>query len=203
MFLRCLAFSRKDGSQRKYLQIVQTYGKAGASARRSSPTSGRLDELIASGTLEKLSDALSRYVENKELLCKAEELMATSALSFGPVPIFTSLWKKIGLAESDCHSDEAGNRHLRSRSGDLPDGAGTHARSFEQALHVPVGRKRSGGTTARVVELQHYYRSLESWHEASRRSRSTCNYRERICSPRRRICCSLTPPRPTSPAPGR
>jgi len=39
-------------------------------------------------------------VEKKELLCKAEELMATSALSFGPVPIFTSLWKKLGLPEA-------------------------------------------------------------------------------------------------------
>ena len=34
------------------------------------------------------------------MLCKAEELMATSALSFGPVPIFTMLWKKMGLPEA-------------------------------------------------------------------------------------------------------
>ena len=41
-----------------------------------------------------------RYVEKKERLCNAEELMATSALSFYPVPIFTPLWKKLGLPEA-------------------------------------------------------------------------------------------------------
>src|SRR4030065_1244277 len=100
MFLRCIAFSRKDGSQRNYLQIVQTYRESGRVRQKAAANLGRLDELIATGTLEKLTDALSRYVEKKELLCKAEELMATKALSFGPVPIFTSLWKKLGLPEA-------------------------------------------------------------------------------------------------------
>ena len=100
MFLRCLAFSRKDGSQRKYLQIVQTYREGGRVRQKIVANLGRLDELIASGTLEKISEALSRYVEKKELLCKAEELMATKALSFGPVPIFSALWEKLGLPEA-------------------------------------------------------------------------------------------------------
>src|SRR5659263_148659 len=43
------------------------------------------------------------------------------------------------LAGSDCYGHEAGNGHLRSRPGDLPDGAGTPAGSFEQALHSPMG----------------------------------------------------------------
>ena len=67
MFLRCLSFSRKDGSQRKYLQIVQTYRESGRVRQKIVANLGRLDELIASGTLEKLSDAPSRYVEKKEL----------------------------------------------------------------------------------------------------------------------------------------
>src|SRR4030065_152278 len=100
MFLRCLSASRKDGPQRKYLQIVQTYREGGRVRQKIVANLGRLDELIASGTLEKISEALSRYVEKKELLCKAEELMATSALSFGPVPIFSALWEKLGLPEA-------------------------------------------------------------------------------------------------------
>jgi len=61
MFLQCLAFSRKDRSQRKYLQIVQTYRESGRVRKKIIGNLGYLDELIASGTLEKLSDALSRY----------------------------------------------------------------------------------------------------------------------------------------------
>ena len=64
MFLRCLAFPRKDGSQRKYLQIVQTYREKGRVRQKIVANLGRLDELIASGTLEKLSDALSRYSDD-------------------------------------------------------------------------------------------------------------------------------------------
>jgi hypothetical protein len=60
--------------------------------------------------LEKISEDLSRYVEKKELLCKAEELMATSALSFGPVPIFSALWEKLGLPEA---IESATQRDLR------------------------------------------------------------------------------------------
>src|SRR3970282_20944 len=100
MFLRCLAFPRKDGSQRKYLRVIESYREGGRVRQKIIANLGRLDELIASGTLEKISEALSRYVEKKELLCKAEELMATSALSFGPVPIFSALWEKLGLPEA-------------------------------------------------------------------------------------------------------
>src|SRR4030042_2952187 len=103
MFLRCLSFSRKNGTQRQYLQIVQTYREAGRVRQKIVANLGRLDELIASGTLEKISDALSRYVEKRELLCKAEELMATSALSFVPVPVFAALWEKLGFRRRSRH----------------------------------------------------------------------------------------------------
>jgi len=60
MFVRWLAFPWKDGSQRKYLQIVQTDRGKGRVQQRIIADVGHLDELIASGTLEKHSDALSR-----------------------------------------------------------------------------------------------------------------------------------------------
>lgn len=64
------------------------------------------------------------------------------------------LVEEAGLAGSDRFRHEAENRHLRSRSGDLPDGVGASARSFEQTLHAPVGgddlvgRRRRRGTAA-------------------------------------------------------
>jgi transposase len=159
MFLRCLAFSRKDGSQRKYLQIVQTYREKGRVRQKIVANLGRLDELIASGTLEKLSDALSRYVEKKELLCKAEELMATSALSFGPVPIFTSLWKKLGLPEAIAAATK--------RETATYDPAPVIFRMVLGRLLDPSSKLSTHRWAETiwwddeaVVELQHYYRSL-------------------------------------------
>jgi hypothetical protein len=72
---------------------------------------GRLDELTASGTLDKLTESLSRYVEKKELLCKAEELMATSALSFGPVPTITALWRSSGFPKQSHWPSNARRPH--------------------------------------------------------------------------------------------
>jgi len=159
MFLRTLSFSRKDGSQRKYLQIIETYRESGRVRQKIIANLGRLDELIASGTLEKLSDALSRYVEKKELLCKAEELMATSALSFGPVPVFTSLWKKLGLPEA---IESATKRETATY-----DPAPVIFRMVLGRLLDPSSKlstHRWAETIwwddGAVVELQHYYRSL-------------------------------------------
>ena len=159
MFLRCLAFSRKDGSQRKYLQIIETYREGGRVRQKIVANLGRLDELIASGTLEKLSDALSRYVEKKELLCKAEELMATSALSFGPVPVFTSLWKTLGLPEAIATATKRETatydpapvifRMVLGRLLDPSSKLSTHR--WAETIWWDDGA---------VVELQHYYRSL-------------------------------------------
>ena len=178
MFLRCLAFSRKDGSQRKYLQIVQTYRESGRVRQKIVANLGRLDELIASGTLEKLSDALSRYVEKKELLCKAEELMATSALSFGPVPIFTSLWKKLGLPEAIATATKRETatydpapvifRMVLGRLLDPSSKLSTHR--WAETIWWDDGA---------VVELQHYYRSLGILARSIKKIEEHLYYRER------------------------
>src|SRR3990170_221044 len=159
MFLRCLSFSRKDGTQRQYLQIVQTYREAGRVRQKIIANLGRLDELIASGTLEKISDALSRYVEKRELLCKAEELMATAALSFGPVPVFSALWEKLGLPEAITGSTRRETatydpapvifRMVLGRLLDPSSKLSTHR--WAQTIWWDDGA---------TVELQQYYRSL-------------------------------------------
>jgi transposase len=159
MFLRCLAFSRKDGSQRKYLQIVQTYREGGRVRQKIVANLGRLDELIASGTLEKISEALSRYVEKKELLCKAEELMATSALSFGPVPIFTSLWEKLGLPEA---IESATQRETATYNPSPVIFRMVLGRLLDPSSKLSTHRwaQKIWWDDEAIVELQHYYRSL-------------------------------------------
>ena len=159
MFLRCLAFSRKDGSQRKYLQIVQTYREGGRVRQKIVANLGRLDELIASGTLEKISEALSRYVEKKELLCKAEELMATKALSFGPVPVFAALWEKLGLPDAIAASTR---REMATYDPAPVIFRMVLGRLLDPASKLSTHRwaETIWWDDEAVVELQHYYRSL-------------------------------------------
>ena len=159
MFLRCLAFPRKDGSQRKYLQIVQTYREGGRVRQKIVANLGRLDELIASGTLEKISEALSRYVEKKELLCKAEELMATSALSFGPVPIFSALWEKLGLPEAIASATQ---RETATYDPSPVIFRMVLGRLLDPSSKLSTRRwaQKIWWDDEAVVELQHYYRSL-------------------------------------------
>jgi transposase len=159
MFLRCLTFPRKDGTQRQYLQIIRSYREGGRVRQKIVANLGRLDELIAAGTLEKLSEALSRYAEKKELLGKAEELMATSALSFGPVPIFSSLWEKLGLPEVIAAATKRETatydpspvifRMVLGRLLDPSSKLATHR--WAETIFWDDGT---------VVELQQYYRSL-------------------------------------------
>ncbi len=178
MFLRCLAFSRKDGSQRKYLQIVQTYRENGRVRQKIVANLGRLDELIASGTLQKLSDALSRYAEKQELLCKAEELMATSALSFGPVPIFTALWEKLGIPEAIALS----TRHETATY----DPAPVIFRMVLGRLLDPQSKLSTHNWAETiywnddaVVELQQYYRSLGILSRSIKKIEEHLYHRER------------------------
>jgi transposase len=178
MFLRCLAFSRKDGSQRKYLQIIQTYREGGRVRQKIVANLGRLDELLASGTLEKLTEALSRYVEKKELLCKAEELMATSALSFGPVPIFTALWKKLGLPEAIAKATQ------RERA--TYDPAPVIFRMVLGRLLDPASKLSTHRWAETIcwddqasVELQQYYRSLGILARSIKRIEEHLYHRER------------------------
>jgi transposase len=159
MFLRCLTFPRKDGTQRQYLQIVASHREGTRVRQKVIANLGRLDELIASGTLEKLTAALSRYAEKKEILCKAEELLATSALSFGPVPIFSLLWDKLGLPEaiaSATRREKAAYdpapvlfRMVLGRLLDPSSKLSTHR--WAQTIHWGDGID---------VKLEHYYRSL-------------------------------------------
>lgn len=178
MFLRCLAFSRKDGSQRKYLQIIESYREGGRVRQKIVANLGRLDELIASGTLEKLSEALSRYVEKKELLCKAEELMATSALSFGPVPIFSSLWEKLGLPEAIATATQ--------RETATYDPTPVIFRMVLGRLLDPSSKLSTHRWAATiwwdddaVVELQQYYRSLGILSRSIKKIEEHLYHRER------------------------
>jgi hypothetical protein len=85
--------------------------------------------------------------------------MATSALSFGPVPIFSALWEKLGLPEAIAAATQRGTatydqvpvifRIVLGRLLDPSSKLSTHR--WAQTIWWNVGA---------AVELQHYYRAL-------------------------------------------
>src|SRR4030067_1706928 len=101
MFFRVLSFPRKkDKTFRQYLQIVETYREGGKVKQRILLSLGRVDELRASGELDRMAEALARLTERQKIVSLAKELVASSARKFGPVPVFRNLWKRLGLPKA-------------------------------------------------------------------------------------------------------
>jgi len=101
MFFKVLTFPRKkDGSLRQYLQLVETYREGGKVKQRILLSLGRIDELRASGELDRMADALVRLTEREKIVDLAKELAATSNKVFGPVAVFRHLWKKLGMPKA-------------------------------------------------------------------------------------------------------
>ena len=101
MFFKVLTFPRKkDGSLRQYLQLVETYREGGKVKQRILLSLGRIDELRASGELDRMADALVRLSEREKIVDLAKELAATSNKVFGPVAVFRHLWKKLGMPKA-------------------------------------------------------------------------------------------------------
>src|SRR3989337_3878199 len=101
MFFKVLTCPRKkDGSLRQYLQLVKTYREGGKVKQRILLSLGRVDELRASGELDRMADALVRLPERAKTVDLAKELVAPAARKFGPVPVFRNLWKRLGLPQA-------------------------------------------------------------------------------------------------------
>jgi len=61
---------------------------------------GLVDELRASGELDRMAEALARLTERQKIVSLAKELVAPAARKFGPVPVFRNLWKRLGLPKA-------------------------------------------------------------------------------------------------------
>src|SRR4030067_703633 len=101
MFFRVLSFPRKkDKTFRQYLQIVETYREGGKVKQRILLSLGRVDELCASGELDRMAEALARLTERQKIVDLAKELVAPAAKMFGPVLVFRRLWEQLGLPKA-------------------------------------------------------------------------------------------------------
>jgi hypothetical protein len=100
MFVRTKSVHSK-GHSYEYLQIVEAFREDGKVKQKVVANLGRLDELRASGELERITLALSRFCEVQAAFVAFQEGRFTHCLtrSWGPSLVFGRLWERQGLPQ--------------------------------------------------------------------------------------------------------
>lgn len=161
MFVRTKVFKNKDGSERVYLQVVESIRAEGRIQQRVIANLGRLEEL-QEGKLDRLIEGLTRYSKAQwvKLQADAQGLGVKWSKEWGPALIFRRLWEQLGLAEI---LDKLQDRTLIER--DVQEVAFAMAlnRLVEQHSKLGVNRwvERVYRPEFESLELHHYYRALD------------------------------------------
>jgi hypothetical protein len=94
-------FRQKKSGERTYLQIVENRWEGRGSKQRVICTLGRVDELDASGQLERLISSGARYSESMMVIDAHSrgEAPVIAVRRVGPGLIFERLWRKTGVRE--------------------------------------------------------------------------------------------------------
>jgi Transposase DDE domain len=85
---------RTNGRDYRYLQVVETRRERGRVTQHIVANFGRLDEVVASGDLERVIEGLVAHSQTLQLIqrYRGGALQATSDKVWGPVLIFERLW---------------------------------------------------------------------------------------------------------------
>jgi len=160
MFFKVVTFRNKDGSTRQYLHLVEAVREGKKTRHKVLVTLGRVELLRASGSLDRMADALNRLAEKEKIVDLAKNLRVPSTKVYGPVPAFRRLWKNLGLPAAIAEAvkketffaydaESAIFRMVAGRLLDPKSKLGTHR--WAETVFWDDGE---------VVDLQHYYRSL-------------------------------------------
>jgi hypothetical protein len=154
-------FRKKQSSGRTYLQIAESERDGNRIRQRIVATLGRLDELNASGQLERLLASGARLCEKAMVLSASRtgEAMTICVKRIGPALLFERLWEETGC-----------QRVIEEFSAD-----GGHKFALERAVFVTVlHRLMRGGSDlsaerwkedyriggASKIDLHHLYRTM-------------------------------------------
>ncbi len=99
MFVREKRVRNRDGSERRYLQLVENYRAEGRVRQRVVANLGRLDRLRGAGELDRLVASLARYAERTKVVDLAEELQADWAREWGLPLVCERLLDALGVEE--------------------------------------------------------------------------------------------------------
>jgi hypothetical protein len=94
-------FRRKQSQGRFYLQIVESHRTGDQVRQRVIATLGRLDELEASGQLDRLLRSGARFVQQAMVLdaARAGDTPAVAVRRIGPALLFERLWQETGCQD--------------------------------------------------------------------------------------------------------
>jgi len=97
VFARILKQKNKDGTLRQYFLLCKAIRQGKKIKQVTVANLGRLDEngmlANAEGIIEKLLTVQKKY----QLIEQSKSLLAHSAKTYGPVVVFESLWKELGI----------------------------------------------------------------------------------------------------------
>jgi hypothetical protein len=90
---------RTNGRDYRYLQVVETRRERGRVTQHIVANFGRLDEIVASGDLDRVIEGLVAHSQTLQLIqrYRGGALQATSDKVWGPVLIFERLWEDLEL----------------------------------------------------------------------------------------------------------
>jgi hypothetical protein len=90
---------RTNGRDYRYLQVVETRRERGRVTQHLVANFGRLDEIVASGDLDRVIEGLVAHSQTLQLIqrYRGGALQATSDKVWGPVLIFERLWEDLEL----------------------------------------------------------------------------------------------------------
>ena len=131
-------FRKKQSGGRVYLQIVESRRTGDQVRQQVIATLGRLDELQASGQLERLLRSGARFAAHALVLAAAREepALAVSVRRIGPGLVFERLWRETGCRP--VIAELAGGRH--------------HGFDLERAVFLTVLHRLMGGGSDRAAE---------------------------------------------------
>lgn len=160
MFVRVKRLTT-GGRRYAYLQVVETRRDQGRVRQHIIANFGRLDDVVASGDLDKVIVGLVQHSQTLQLISRYRggSLVAEWDKLWGPVLVFERLWEELGMAEL---------LHRLVRSGRL--GFDFERVVFAIALQrvLSPGSDRAGAKWIHTVhargfedlQLAHYYRAL-------------------------------------------
>lgn len=96
MFVRTKNFTNKDGSQRTYLQIVESYREQGKIRQKVVANLGRIEDL-QSGDIDRLIESLAKFSKKRWIQTEAAKIKVESTKEWGTELIFRSIWEKLNL----------------------------------------------------------------------------------------------------------
>jgi transposase len=158
MFIRLLTCRNKDGTTRSYLHLLRSRRVNGKTRQELVCSLGRLDVMVADGSLDRLIEGLTRYSEKQWVQMQALE--GGWQKVYGPVLVFRKLWEQLGLDKllTDLQSsrfiqyplDEAVFAMVLHRLLDPGSKRATH--QWLESVYRPQFE---------TLQLQHLYRALD------------------------------------------